>query len=121
MADWFVGMIKKYLLLVCVIVGMHLQNIADGNAYEALCTNVATAFSNKRMLVSTAFTNQLSTCLGTKRFLPNRLKEVLEISEERYRECHLRVKSNERLQTEHVFSVLGEIFILDEFTASLAQ
>ena len=36
-----------------------------------------------------------SECLWIKRVLPNRLKEVLEISEERCRERHLRVKSNE--------------------------
>ena len=56
-------MIKRYLLAAGVLAGMHLPSIADRNAYEALCTNVVAALSNKRMLVSPEFTNQLSSCL----------------------------------------------------------
>lgn len=55
-------MIRKYLLLVGVIVGMHLQNIADGNAYEALCTNVVAALPvpvERRSTDWVAYTNGL--------------------------------------------------------------
>lgn len=57
-------MIEKYLLVAGFIVGMHLQSVADRNAYETLCTNVVAALSSKRMMVSPGFTNQLSSCLG---------------------------------------------------------
>ena len=59
-------MIEKYILAASILAGMHIQSIAGENSYETLCTNVITALSNKRMLVSPGFTNQLNVCLGAE-------------------------------------------------------
>lgn len=56
-------MIKKYILVAGALVGMQIQGFADVNSYETLCTNVVAALTNKRILVSPGFTNQLNDCL----------------------------------------------------------
>ena len=56
-------MIEKYILVVGALVGMQLQSGADGNSYATLCTNVAVALSNKKILVSPGFTNKLNACI----------------------------------------------------------
>lgn len=56
-------MIEKYILAAGILAGMHIQGVAGENSYETLCTNVIAALSNKRILVSPSFTNQLNACL----------------------------------------------------------
>lgn len=56
-------MIKKCILFVVFCSSMPILGMAAENRYVSLCTNVASALSNKRILVSPGFTNQISTYL----------------------------------------------------------
>lgn len=55
-------MIKKILLISCILVCANFQSIADENDYRILCTNVVAALSDGRLLTSSSFTNQLHAC-----------------------------------------------------------
>jgi len=55
----------KIILATCLLVGMSIRGSAEENSYATLCTNVVAALTNRRMLVSSGFSNQLNDCLGT--------------------------------------------------------
>lgn len=57
-------MMKRYMLVVSVFTAMHTYIFAGENTYESFCTNIVAALSDKRVQMSSAFTNQLSSYLG---------------------------------------------------------
>ena len=59
-------MIKKVLLVICVLICVYCHGIADESAYRAFCTNVVAALASENILTSPSFTNQLNAyAMGT--------------------------------------------------------
>jgi hypothetical protein len=57
---------RKTILAAVFVIGVYLSCFADKNDYGTVCSNVITALTNKRILVSPGFTNQLYTYIQSK-------------------------------------------------------